>query len=105
MFARVATFEGVDVDSARQTIEGARDRLRSIVEGLDGWQGVLQLVDRQGGKILTIQLFDSEENMQAAEQTFEDMPRQVPEVQQVSMRRASVERYEVTTGVVRGQEL
>lgn len=105
MFARVATFEGVDVATAQETIEAVRDRLISITQGMPGWQGVLQLADAQSGKIMTISLFDSEENMQAAEQTFEDMPRQVPEVQQVAGRRSSVERFEVTGGIVRGEEL
>ena len=105
MFARLATFEGVDVGRAEQVTEEARDRLRSIVEGLEGWQGVLQLVDRESGTLMTLQLFDSEENLRAAEQTFEDMPNQVPEVRQIAGRRSSVKYLEVTFGSVRGQEL
>ena len=105
MFARVATFEGVDVAAVQQTLGQVRDRIRSIVEGMPGWQGVLQLADRESGKVLTISLFDTEENMRAAEQTFEDIPRQVPEVRQMAGGRASVERFEVTTGIVRGQDL
>ena len=105
MFARVATFEGVDVAAARGTIEGARERLLLITREMPGWQGVLQLTDAQSGKVMTISLFDTEENMQAAEETFESMPQQVPEVQQVAGRRTSVERFEVAGGVFRGQEL
>lgn len=105
MFARLATFEGVDVARAEQVTREVRDRLRSVVEGLEGWQGVLQLVDREGGTLMTLHLFDSEENLRAAEQTFEDMPNQVPEVRQFAGRRASVKYLEVPFGSVRGQEL
>ncbi len=76
-----------------------------MVEGLERWQGVLQLADRENGTLLTLQLFDSEENMRAAEQTFEDMPNQVPEVKQIAGRRSSVRYLEVPFGVIRGQEL
>ncbi len=95
MFARVATFEAIDVESAQQTIERVRDRIREILEGTTGWQGVLQLVDRGGGKVLTINLFDTEENMQAAEPTFESMPQQIPEVREMAGGRSSVQRFEV----------
>ena len=105
MFARVATFEGVDVAAAEPVMETARPQLLSIAQGMPGWQGVLQLVDRQAGKVLTITLFDTEENMRAAEQTFEDMPNRVPEVRQIAGGRSSVERFEVTGGLVGGQQL
>ena len=105
MFARVATFEGVDVERADQITAGVRDRLRAIVQDLEGWQGVLQLADRQTGTLMTVQLFDSEDNMRAAEQTFEDMPTQVPEVAQIAGRRSSVKYFEVPFAVIAGQEL
>ena len=91
--------------AAQETIDAVRPRLLSIVQEMPGWQGTLQLVDRQGGKVLTITLYDSEENMQAAEPTFEEMPSRVPEVQQIAGTRRSVERFEVGAGIVRGQEL
>ena len=95
MFARVATFEGVDVSAAEGSFQRIRDAVRPIVEGLPGWQGATQLLDREGGKLVVIQLFDTRENMDAAEQTFEEMPRQIPEAQQVAGRRRSVEKFEV----------
>ena len=97
MFARVATFEGVDTSTAPQVREQVRDRALSIVETLPGWQGALQLFDEASGKVMVIHLFDTQENMQAAEPTFEEMPRQLgPELaQQVAGRRRSVERFKV----------
>lgn len=105
MFGRLATFEGGNVEQAQEVTAAVRDRLRSIVEGLEGWEGVLQLVDRESGTMMTLQLFDTEENMRAAESTFEDMPNQVPEVRQIAGHRASVKYLEIPFGVLGGQEV
>ena len=46
-----------------------------LMEGLSGYQGHLELL-ASDGKVLSIALFDSEENARAAEPTFdEEMPR------------------------------
>ena len=47
--------------------------------------------------MVVIQFFDSEENMEAAEPTFEEMPRQLGQelMQQLSGRRSSVEKFKV----------
>ena len=97
MFARIAAFEIGDVDSAERMLESTRERASQIVEDLEGWQGALQLLDREAGKVLVIHLFDSEANMNAAEPTFEEMPRRLGEevMQRIAGRRVSVERYEV----------
>jgi hypothetical protein len=97
MFARIATFEGVDVAAAERTMDAVRERIEPIMRGLAGFQGYLELVDRSGGKAMTVSFFDSEENMRAAEPTFdEEMPRQLGDlIEQWAGRRSSVERFEV----------
>jgi heme-degrading monooxygenase HmoA len=97
MFARIATFEGVDIAAAERTLDAAYERLEPLFRGMQGWQGVLDLVDRSSGKAVTMTLFESEEDMQAAEPTFEEeMPRQLGDlIQEWSRRRTSVERFEV----------
>jgi hypothetical protein len=105
LFARLATFEGADIDRAIETTDAVRDRLRSITEELEGWQGVLQLADRQGARLMVLHLFDTEENMRAAEPTFEDMPNRVPEVREMAARRGAVTYLEVPAGVLRGQDI
>ena len=97
MFARMATFEGIDASSAEETLEAVKDRALSIVEGLPGWQGATQMLDARNGKVVVIHLFDTEENMEAAEPTFEEMPQRLgPELaQQVAGRRRSVEKFKV----------
>ena len=96
MVARVAMFDGIDVEEAQRTMPEADKIIRPLVQGLDGYQGQLDLAT-QDGKFVSITFFDSTENAQAAEQTFdEEMPRQLGEMfTSWSGRRLSVERYEV----------
>ena len=97
MFARMATFEGVDEAAAEPVMAQIREKAEEIVRELPGWQGATQLLDRTNGKVVVIQFFDTEENMEAAEPTFEEMPGRLgPELmQQVAGRRRSVEKFEV----------
>jgi hypothetical protein len=99
MVARIATFEGVDIGAAERTLDAAHERLDPLFRGMAGWQGLLELVDRASGKVMTITLFESEDAMQAAEPTFEEeMPRQLGDLMaEWSGRRTSVERYEVVS--------
>ncbi|MCA1708320.1 MAG: hypothetical protein LC808_35605 [Actinobacteria bacterium] len=96
MVARVASFEGVNAQEAEKTMDQAEAIIRPLVESLDGYQGHLELVS-SNGKVLSITLFDSEENTQAAEQTFdEEMPRQLADLfKDWEGRRVSVDRYKV----------
>jgi hypothetical protein len=96
MVARVASFEGVNAQEAEKTMDRAEAIIRPLVESLDGYQGHLELVS-SNGKVLSVTLFDSEENAQAAEQTFdEEMPRQLGDLfKDWEGRRVSVDRYKV----------
>ena len=96
MVARVASFEGVNVQAAERTMDQAESIIRPLVEGLAGYKGHLELL-ASDGKVLSITLFDSEENAQAAEPTFdEEMPRQLGEFfEGWEGRRVSVDRYNV----------
>jgi hypothetical protein len=74
MVARVASFEGVNVEAARATMDEAEARIRPLMEGLAGYAGTLQLVGN--GKAISITLFESEDDARAAEPTFDEvMPR------------------------------
>ena len=96
MVARVASFEGVNVQAAERTMDQAESIIRPLVEGLAGYKGHLELL-ASDGKVLSITLFDSEENAQAAEPTFdEEMPRQLGDMfKDWAGRRVSVDRYQV----------
>jgi hypothetical protein len=96
MIARVASFEGVNVQVAERTMDEVESIIRPMVEKLAGYQGHLELVTADG-KVLSITLFDSEENAQAAEPTFDqEMPRQLGDLfKDWEGRRVSVDRYKV----------
>jgi len=77
MFARVARFEGIDVQEAERALGEAEGIIRPLVEGLPGYRGQLQLVAGDG-EVLSVALFDSEEQVLSAEPTFdEEMPRRL----------------------------
>jgi hypothetical protein len=61
-------------------MDQAETIIRPLVENLAGYQGALELIDANGNA-LSISFFDSEENAQAAEPTFDDeMPRKLGEL-------------------------
>lgn len=97
MFARMATFEGVDAEAAGRTLDQVRERVEPLMRGLAGYQGYVDLMDRSSGKAVTIAFFDTEENLNAAEPTFdEEMPKQLGDlIGPWAGRRTAVERYEV----------
>jgi hypothetical protein len=99
MFARVATFEGFDVAAADRMEDEVNARVEPVVCALSGFRGFLNLVDREDAKSLTIAFFDTEEDMRAAEQTFdEELPKLMADlIEEWGGRRTSVDWYEVAT--------
>jgi hypothetical protein len=80
MVARVASFEGINLEAAERTMDQAEAIVRPMVESLTGYQGRLDLVSGDG-KYISITFFDTEENAKAAEPTFdEEMPRKLGEI-------------------------
>jgi hypothetical protein len=96
MFARVAQFEGINVEKAMSTMDDAVSLIRPLVEGLPGYEGAMELMTRDG-KFLSLTLFDSLESAEAAEKTFdEEMPAKLgPLFREWEGNRVSVDRYEV----------
>jgi len=96
MIARVAQFQGINAERAQATADEAAAVIGPLLEGLEGYQGSLELLSPDGNA-LSITLFDSEENARAAEQVFdEDMPRKLGETfKDWEGRRLSVEHFHV----------
>jgi hypothetical protein len=95
--ARVATFERINVEVAERTMDEAMAIVRPMVENLAGYQGFVELLTPDG-KAMSITLFDTPENAEAAEPTFdEEMPRRLGELFSADWegRRVSVDRYKV----------
>ena len=88
MFARVATFEGGDVERLRELNE---ERMRS--GAMNAPAGVKRAMVLEGDKRLFITFFESREALDAAEARFEQMGNEVPE--EIRGRRTSVAAYEV----------
>jgi hypothetical protein len=88
VFARIATFEGGNVDELRRMGE---ERMADGESGMP--EGVSRAMVLQGDKRLFVTFFDSREAMQSAEQRFESMGDEIPE--DVRGRRVSVDTYEV----------
>jgi hypothetical protein len=92
MWARVASFEGTDVERMRSEA-GRRPPEELIPAGL---RGVLSLVDADAGRQLFITFFDSRAQIEAAEVQFEQMGDRFPE--ELRGRRVSRDYYEVPAG-------
>jgi hypothetical protein len=89
MFARVATFEGGDVERLRQLNE---ERMAS--GEMNRPPGVKRALLLQGDeRRLFVTFFDSREAIEAAEERFESMGNEIPE--DIRGRRLSIEVYEV----------
>jgi hypothetical protein len=88
VYARVATFEGGDVEELRKLNE---QRMADGTAGIpDGVQRVMVL---EGDRRLFVTFFDTKESMEAAEARFEAMGQEVPEA--VRGKRVGVDRFEV----------
>ena len=88
MYARVATFEGGDVDELRRLNE---ERMADGTADIP--EGVSRAMVLQGDKRLFVTFFDTKESMDAAEARFEAMGDEIPE--SVRGTRVGVDRYEV----------
>jgi hypothetical protein len=92
MWARVATFEGTDVERMRAEATRPPDQLP------EGLRGAFGLADAETGRQLFITLFDSRDALEAAEPMFEQMGDEIPE--DIRGRRVSKDYYEVLLGVL-----
>jgi hypothetical protein len=96
MVARVASFEGIDVGEAERRMDEAEALIRPVVEALSGYRGHLELLS-QGGDVVSITLFESAADAEAAESTFEEeLPSRLGELfSGWAGRRTRVEVYDV----------
>jgi hypothetical protein len=94
MHARVTTFEGGTADGIRAAVEQMRSDIpKGPPEGVKS-NGLTMLVDPDGGRVLFIGLFASEDDLRASESALEEMS--PPEGMGT---RSSVDVYEVGADV------
>jgi hypothetical protein len=90
MYARVATFEGGDLERIRQMNQERRQQPGWMPGGV---KRVLVLNSQDSGKRHFITFFDSREELDAASQQFDQMGDEIPE--EVRGRRTGLDVYEV----------
>ena len=103
MHARVSTFEGGTIEQIEGGVRLLREQVIPAAQGIEGFAGVISLVDRAGGKQLTITLWESEEAMRASEEAADRLRQGAADALQAKI--ASVERYEVVVSEIRAPAL
>jgi heme-degrading monooxygenase HmoA len=101
VFARITTYEGRSerLDEFRQAmIEHVMPALRR----LPGFQGIFFLADRQSGKLLAVALWETEESMNASEDSAYWFRAYGAETS--NERLTGVERYQVILSELKGAE-
>lgn len=91
MFARVATFEGDDAQIRQMAEEISRDAESGPPEGIPAKE-LLVMTGRDSGKLVTIVLFDSEDELRQGDAKLNEMS---PPDDLGGIRRTGVELFEV----------
>ena len=99
MHARVAAFENRDMSHVDDLVKIVRERAMGE-SPIPGALAMLMLVDRSGGTAVSVSLFESEEEILAAEPAFERLADEVPEA--LRGRRVSLDAFEVAIHEVAG---
>jgi heme-degrading monooxygenase HmoA len=92
MFARVSTFEGPP-ETVDEGIRAVREKVIPVVRGLDGYRGLLTLVDRSTGRAVGITLWETEDAMHQSEEAASEVRGESADAG--GGRIAHVERFEV----------
>jgi len=97
MHARVSTYQGPPNLTQEQVEEAdryVRENTLPSVRQIDGFRGVIGLLDRQSGKSLSITFWESEQAMRASEEEANRLRQESAEAASETVE--NVERYEVT---------
>jgi heme-degrading monooxygenase HmoA len=92
MFARVSTLQG-SPERVEDGIRAVREQVLPAARQMDGFKGLLAMVDRSSGKMVGITLWDSEEALQASEEAANQL--RDSSAQAGGAQIAGVERFEV----------
>jgi len=89
MFARVSTYRAADADMLLEGFRGVTDPL----ERMDGFSHAYFLIDRAGGKAMSITVWESEQALSASVAKADELRKQGSEAGGASIQ--SVEHYEI----------
>ena len=108
MFARVATFDGVDLEALSPVMAWYAQHGRQINAQMAGYEGSLSLLDRSNHQGMDIHFFDTESNARSADELMDqgpppEMPDDLKEIMMVAKRsfRAVMEVFD-SDGRLRG---
>ena len=102
MAARISTFAG---DPAKVE-EGLRHAVQDVLpdaRGIDGWKGIVMMIDRLTGSEKTITLWESREALDASEAAADELRTRAAE--EAGQRIVSVERFEIALAFDRAPRL
>ena len=97
MHARVSTYQGppnLTQEQVEEMDRYDRENILPPVRQMDGFKGVIALLDRQSGKALSVTLWESEQAMRASEEDANRLRQESAEAASETVE--NVERYEVT---------
>ena len=69
MYARMTKFVGLPPERIDQALDEFKEGQLSELEGQEGFQGIMVLVDRAAGTAAALSMWDSEPHMKASERT------------------------------------
>jgi hypothetical protein len=108
VYARVATFEGIELtpEEVQTIVDELRERIAPALQELPGWRGGAQLRSLDGGRVVVVQLFDTLEHLEAAEPLFESGLGLLDEgpAAKLAGKRTSVERFWLAAGMLEGAQ-
>jgi heme-degrading monooxygenase HmoA len=94
MHARISTFQFQGPpDQLDEGLRYARENIVPPLRQMDGFKGVIALLDRQSGKTLSVTLWESEQAMRASEEDANQLRQESAEASSETVE--GVERYEV----------
>jgi heme-degrading monooxygenase HmoA len=95
MYARVSTLQGQAGDDAVETATAvARDQVLPSVQQMQGFKGMMALGDRQTGKVMSVTLWETEDDLRASEEAANRL--RASAADQSSTQIVDVDRFEVT---------
>jgi heme-degrading monooxygenase HmoA len=92
VYARVSTLEG-PADQVDQGMRHVREQVLPLIQQQDGYKGFIALSDPQGGKVIGVSFWESEQAMQASEEVGNRTRNESAEAGGATV--VSVGRYEV----------
>lgn len=99
MFARASTISG-SREKADEAVSLLESQVLPQIQQLDGFSGILGLIDRETGKSLVITLWETEEALRSSDEAAGKLRAETAE-QLGSTTRPAVDRYEVVLQEVR----